>query len=275
MPKVDGNYLRACGLAGDPEVIHLLLDKLDLGTVLRNDLEKALLLIAAGEGNLDVVKRLIKEGVDGSDLLASGDMLFQFDVSERTIGIVEYLTETGIFKPHRQDEDDWNLVHYAASADSSRLLEYARRQSTNFNTLTVCTESPLHIWGRYGKSIATLDSLLNSSLRSYMDAVDNEGYTPLHVAAKRRNSASLGLLLEHGADTTLKTKMGDTIYHLGIGDANIISIQHLQSRPDLPLNDQNTDGKTILHQASLESDENIVRHLLSLGADITIADKYR
>ncbi|HMW02811.1 MAG TPA: ankyrin repeat domain-containing protein, partial [Acidobacteriota bacterium] len=39
---------------------------------------------------------------------------------------------------------------------------------------------------------------------------DNEGNTPLHFAAKGKNLKNVKILLDHGAKTNLKNKLGET-----------------------------------------------------------------
>jgi len=49
------------------------------------------------------------------------------------------------------------------------------------------------------------------------DAKDNDGCVPLHLAASRGHDPSVELLLEYGADRSLKNKRGRTAYETAVG----------------------------------------------------------
>lgn len=271
--KVDDTTFSLGFLTNDAEVVHLLLQKLDVDDINNNLTGQLALYAAAREGNLDLIKLLLHHGVDGSDLLASGDALLKFQVSERTADVVEYLMGKQILDPHRYDTDGWTIIHYGALSDSCRVLDVCRKNSVDFGTLTKSGKSALHIWAGSGKSSAVLEHLLNSSLRSQINGKDEEGWTPLHIAARAGNGVAFELLLQIGADISSKTNDGETIYHLGARN-NTIFPRLLESQTYVPVNDQDKEGVTVLHRVSKHSDKKTVGRILSFGANIAIPDKF-
>lgn len=163
----------------------------------------------------------------------------------------------------------------------------------------VSRQAPIILWkaARSG-DIKRVQSLISSG--ADVNSKNEDGLTPLHVAAVRGREAIVKLLIEQDADVTTKNKDGQTLLHhvAREGHVNIVELL-LDSGADLsakdnakrtPLNyalrwrkrdvvellvtrgaDVNTKdgtGITPLHYASSWEDSDIVKLLISKGADV-------
>lgn len=118
--------------------------------------------------------------------------------------------------------------------------------------------------------------------RSGMDAGDTSldaGTTPLMRAARAGDSATMRLLLDHGADPKLATKDGSTalMFAAGVGyrdkntkgtESEALEGLKLMMSLGLDINAANNRGETPLHGAALRGADTIVQYLVDHGADL-------
>ncbi len=109
-----------------------------------------------------------------------------------------------------------------------------------------------------------------------VDACGQDGYTPLMIAAHLGQRGNVRLLLEAGADASLKNRCGST--------ALIATIQNNKEEFDIikqlldhgtNIDEQNDNGETVLMHAALRSHlekQETITLLLESGADPTIRD---
>jgi ankyrin repeat protein len=113
-----------------------------------------------------------------------------------------------------------------------------------------------------------------------------EGATPLMRAAKNGDVATMRLLLEHGADQSLRQKNGATALMLAAGlgrglgvfagdyasDAQMLEAVRVLLARHVDVNAVNENGQTAVHFAALSMDP-VVRLLAENGANLSIKDK--
>ncbi|XP_029106853.1 ankyrin-3-like isoform X6 [Scleropages formosus] len=93
------------------------------------------------------------------------------------------------------------------------------------------------------------------------------GYTPLHIAAKK-NQMDIGTaLLEYGADTSVVTRQGISPVHLAAQEGNVDMVSLLLAR-NANVNLGNKSGLTPLHLAAQEDKVNVAEVLVNHGAAI-------
>jgi ankyrin repeat protein len=63
--------------------------------------------------------------------------------------------------------------------------------------------------------------------KANVDATDAEGVTALMIAAARDNSAMLGLLLQSGANPTMKSNDGETARDIAVKNDSLSAIRTL------------------------------------------------
>jgi ankyrin repeat protein len=134
-----------------------------------------------------------------------------------------------------------------------------------------------------------------------VNATDEKGRIPLHLAAKIGRYSVVEYLVEHGSDVHKKDNMHKTplVYAIEKNRIKVIvylskvvnktqrkeeedALFHSVTAGDLDklsynltrrdINSVNKDGKTVLHIASEAGNLEIVKFLLTLGADRTILD---
>lgn len=115
------------------------------------------------------------------------------------------------------DRHNRTLLHYAAETDQPVVATYLLDQSIDANVADDEGITPLHLAAESSGSAVAEILIAHGGI---VDAKDiDSGYTPLHEAAYHRNVRVAELLLSHGADANVHAEAGDTPLNQAEGDA--------------------------------------------------------
>lgn len=109
-----------------------------------------------------------------------------------------------------------------------------------------------------------------------INALDKDGNTPLHIAILTQRVPIVQVLLQSGANTTLKSSYkGDTPLHIAVNPScRHATMVQLLIKSGAKVNELNNYGETSLHIASKNNispvDRNIIKILMDHGADISL-----
>jgi ankyrin repeat protein len=166
-------------------------------------------------------------------------------------------------------------IHTAASTGDIPTLEglVAYNVSITFPALGQGGSTALHTAAWHGKVLATR-YLLDAG--AAVDAVDEQGQTPLLLAVWAGHSGVAKVLIEHGANFKLRTR-GEcaTPLHLAADGGHLETVELLLEK-GAEVNAVDAKGWTALHDASSKGHNKVVKLLLSHGGDpgiITTKDR--
>lgn len=243
------------------------------------------LLYAARHDHVEVAKRLIAAGADVNAQEANGIWPLLMAVSNNNMAIAHYLLEHG----SHVNGQDWygrsplweavnvrNLyVHNATfknGIDRGPVLDLIRALLTAGADVNVRTkETP-----------PFRHHLLE--ITGSLEWVDFTGQTPFLTAALAGDVTVMQLLLEHGANPRIDTYHGTSPLMAAAG-VNWVVAQTWTEGPEqllqavklcvdlgMDVNQANSMGITALHGAANRGSDDIIRFLVSRGADLTAQD---
>ncbi|XP_067906623.1 ankyrin repeat domain-containing protein 26 isoform X2 [Heterodontus francisci] len=165
-------------------------------------------------------------------------------------------------------EKDLGKLHKAASTgDLPKLRQLIKKNY--INQLDKENRTPLHLACAGGHADAVAFLVEN---KSKLNICDNDNRSPLMKAVQCQQERCAVILLGHDADPNLVDINGNTALHLAALIPNISLVMHLMEHA-AHVNARNKDGYTPLLLAVMENHQAMVEFFLKEGADVNAKDK--
>jgi ankyrin repeat protein len=97
-------------------------------------------------------------------------------------------------------------LHHACHRNNAEAIKLLLAHGADLFALDYMERSVLH-WAAIGCTAATVRKLMRITQCFFLNAVDTNGYTPIMLAAEHGRADVVELLIELGADCTLKNKV--------------------------------------------------------------------
>lgn len=201
------------------------------------------------------------------------------------------LLEMG-FDPLPVDKDGVSLLHaavtfggQASEKDEACFIENLLECGISPRWRTNNNMTPLHSFFDLGqqshiraspKDLEVIIGLFEKAQGGFdINAKDDEGMTPLHMAAVLCNAKSLGhvhVLVEHSADLQVVTEGGRNALHLAARARNSGVVGYLTARCPESIHQMDASGRTPLFDACASGIAESVACLVRAGADVSVKD---
>ncbi|XP_055383981.1 ankyrin-3 isoform X2 [Condylostylus longicornis] len=225
--------------------------------------------VAAHCGHVKVAKLLLDHQADPNARALNGFTPLHIACKKNRIKVVELLLKHNA-SISATTESGLTPLHVASFMGCMNIVIYLlQHDAANPDAPTVRGETPLHLAAR-AKQTDIIRILLRNGAQ--VDVKAREGQTPLHVASRLGNIDIVMLLLQHGANVDSKTKDLYTPLHITAkeGQEEVASV--------LLENNANIDATTKkgfspLHLAAKYGNVNVAQLLLQKGAQVDTQGK--
>ncbi|XP_014228406.1 ankyrin-1-like [Trichogramma pretiosum] len=206
----------------------------------------------------------------------------------RPIALMELLLEISDEKSQplpldAQDEEGNTVLHWTLKNLRRNIAEWLLRKGADPTLANNEGSTALHIICKMrSNDLANLLFQISDEKHWHVlvDAQDNDGNTPLHVALYRINNLAARLLLRSGANPTLANKDGEIPLHIvcvyyGLYDVESFSMFFELSNDkyhSVQLNAKGNGGNTPLHYVLYNKNKEVAEFLLRRGADPHLTD---
>ena len=258
------------------------------------------IVIAAENGFLDIVKYLIESGADFDDTPSNSNLSpLTAACKNDHVKVVEYLLSIGVnpTDAHEPQALPINIAKkYQSSQVLSLLLEDSNTETTSISQLlldaiqkrdTYTIKALVDKKFKFGYMDSQKRTALhyaaetNREIVEYMinhgfevNAADEKGVTPLHLAISKNNYECTRVLLEHNADINASTVDGYTPIRIAAQNKRFNLVQLLlsgisQNKPNLEIPDKNmnTPLMAICSQSPTQERTDMISILLNAGAN--------
>ena len=184
-------------------------------------------------------------------------------------------------KPFSEDDKNRALdttirfLHAIGANDQAEEVAYrakAERTPELIDALDEDGQTPLHLAVR-SKNLAVVEVLKKLT---DLKALDEHGQTPLHGAVRSNNPDVVEALIEAGADPNALDEDGQTPLHLAAPRNNLAVVKPVLEALMAASADPNArdeDGRTPLHGAVRGNNPDVVKALIEAGADSKVCDR--
>lgn len=258
----DWNELHSASQGGVVAIIETMLSLgIDLNS--KDCLGRTPLLVAAAGGKMQALNFLLEKGADPFLTTNEGRNLLHAAVEGGNVLIVETVLSKNIDINSKDDNGHTSLM-IAAFQNKLEVVKYLLSKGADPLLKTKLGRNVLLIASQYG-SIAVLEQLLSVV---DINSRDDEGNTPLMVAAACANVQAVNYLLEKDADVLLTGQSGWSLLHFASHGGNVAIIETILSKGlDIDIKDNYGQDVTPLAVAVLFKNLEALNCLLNKGAD--------
>eukprot|EP00090_Calanus_glacialis_P016207 TRINITY_DN25430_c0_g1_i1.p1 TRINITY_DN25430_c0_g1~~TRINITY_DN25430_c0_g1_i1.p1 ORF type:complete len:422 (-),score=115.12 TRINITY_DN25430_c0_g1_i1:289-1554(-) len=220
------------------------------------------LMLAAGNGRVEVVSLLLEEGADPNIRKNTGVTAIFLASVGGYLDIVSTLVKAGADADPQSQEGGTPLMA-AAQAGHMDVVEKLLLSGADHNACMWDGANTLFLAGQNGHARIVMHLLAIPGM--HVNQQRRDGATPLWIAAQMGHEDCVRLMLRGGADVDLARADGATPLFKAChkGHEEVVK-EILRFKPRL---DTLQNGSTCLHAAALSGHASLILHLLDAGAD--------
>jgi ankyrin len=241
------------------------------------------LLFAAREGNMEMTRLLLDAGANINLQSANGSPSLVVAITNNHLQLALFLLEKGA-DPNLADRF-WKRTPLYAAVEI-RNMDFTRESPP---PLPNATDPMVLIKALLARGANPNAQVNTTPVRGFMQGSANwvnfDGQTPFIRAALAGDITLMRVLLEHGADPTIKTNEGSTALMAAAGVNFVVSQTFMRSSEEYleaarlclekgnDVNAVNAQGITAMHGATNRGFDDMVKLLAAAGARLDVPDK--
>ncbi|XP_071743998.1 death-associated protein kinase 1 isoform X5 [Lepeophtheirus salmonis] len=225
--------------------------------------------IAAGLGQMDVLKALANKGANIGLVDNQGDSAVYWAARQGHEDIIQYLVSQGVHINQQNKHLD-SAMHVACWHGFPKIVQTLCQAGANANLRNEDGETALHAAASRGH-LECLKGLVEDS-KVEIDEKDVYGNTPLLLSIRRHYTNVAMYLLHNGVDFDIVNKNGDSPIHIASSEGLLGLAQSLCAF-GCSVDTSNKNGDYPIHYAAKEGQTEIVRCLCLAGCRIDVRNK--
>ena len=230
-----------------------------------NATDSDLLLVAALEGNVEVVQTLLAHGANVNVTHSYGWTALFYAAQGGNVEVVQTLLAHGA-NVNVTDSDGWTALFNAAHDGNVEVVQTLLAHGANVNVThnDGCTAL---FFAAQGGNVEVVQTLLAHGAN--VSATASDGITALFSATLKGNVEVVQTLLAHGANVNVTDSDGWTALFNAAHEGNVEVVQTLLAH-GANVNATASDGMTALFFAAQHGSVEVVQTLLAHGANVNV-----
>ncbi|XP_067685531.1 serine/threonine-protein phosphatase 6 regulatory ankyrin repeat subunit A-like [Haliotis asinina] len=227
-------------------------------------------MIAARTGHMAVLKLLFETGANLSVLDNADNNILHIACMEGNLEIVNYLISRNIIDIDSRGDHGTTPLMLAARFGKMEMFNFLLKTGANISKEDDDGENILHKSCKGGNVDIVKDVITHRVL--YVNSTDNNGITPLMLAAGYGNKVVFQLLIDRAADTSAKDDTDRTILHWACEGGNVKIVKDLLTQCTVDINSNDRKGMTPLLFAAYHGKSDVLGLLIKKGANALAVD---
>lgn len=237
-----------------------------------NDGLTCLHIAALSTNNTEILDLLLRAGADPYLKTKDDVTLLMYAVNVEKLSIVKYIIKKKLFKSIDEvDSAGFSALHYCILYNKGiEIIQLLCENGSDFSLLTKTKESLLHL-AVDNENIEIIEYLLRMRYYSDINAFDESGFTPLHLALMNNSNVEvIKLLIAYGADYKIRS-IGEginfTSLMIAAGNINKNILEYvIKNKLYADINETSNFGTNALFVAArFNSNLEVLKYLIKLG----------
>ncbi|XP_046577420.1 ankyrin-1-like [Haliotis rubra] len=232
---------------------------------------RTLAMIAAKEGQREILELLVKKGSDLSQLDDDHSNILHLASQERHLEIVKYIHSLNIIDIESRDFHGNTPIMLAALFGQTRVFSFLVQLGADVSLLDDNAENILHLSCRGGdeeivKYIIKLN-VVDINSKQHRDM------TAMLLAVAFGNRAAFEYLVEMGADLLAVDIFGNSVLHFACQGGYMDIVKYVLKQNIGDINTMADDGRTPALIAAVSGHSALFEYLVKRGADLSVVDE--
>ncbi|XP_067659947.1 ankyrin-3-like [Haliotis asinina] len=222
---------------------------------------------AALKGHEDVFNLIVKQGADLSLVDNEGDTILHAACKGGNVKIVKYVLDHGSVGINLRGKDMFTPIMIAAYKGHKDIFHELEKKNADLLFRDGDQNNILHLACK-GGNIEIIKHILTTYSMDVND-IGFQGSTPIMLAASEGRKDMFDVLLQSGADLSHVDYSRYNILHMACRGGNMELVKHVLAQNIVEINSRSNDGSSPAMEAAYEGHTNVLKLLLSEGADMT------
>ncbi|XP_067660925.1 ankyrin repeat domain-containing protein 50-like [Haliotis asinina] len=264
------NILHSACLGGDVEVVKYVLSQNMLDINSRVKCGRTAVMLAAGNGNKDLVQLFVDKGADVSLLDKTGDNILHCACRGGGAEVLKYILSKDMVDINSLGHRKRTPVIVAAERGHEEVVELLVKHGADLSLSKRSGGNILHHVCQRGhyklvKYVLSLN-MVDINSRWWMKR------TPVMVAARYGHKEVVELLVNHGANLLLSDIRGNNILQLACTAGHIDVVKYIISLNSVNINSRGWKGRTPVMGAAEQGHKEVVELLVNHGVDLSLSE---
>ena len=226
--------------------------------------------LAAEHGQLECLQRLVELGSDVNAPNKDGETALHLAAYNGHVGCLKTLIKSKASLKFTNKNGE-TALHIATKIGIAEARLQWAAMGRDFLRILENGRTLEHYTIKKENGVDCLNELIANT--EEIDAIDNDGVTPLMIAALWGRFECLTRLLDAGADISIAANCGRTALHMAAYNGDRETIKALLDADGIKVSEKTNNGSTALHFASYSGRADAVELLLAAGNEVKEKDK--
>ncbi|XP_067661682.1 ankyrin repeat domain-containing protein 50-like [Haliotis asinina] len=225
---------------------------------------------AASGGHREVVALLVSKGANLSIIDRFGINILHSACLGGDVEVVKYVLSENMLNINSREQCGRTAVMLAAENGHKDLVVVLADNGADVSLVDRTGDNILHCACR-GGGVEVVKYILSKKM-VYIDSKGHYDKTPVMLAGRNGHTEVVKLLVNYGANLSLRDTYGHNILHSACSEGHVDVVKYILSKDIVDINSEGYKRRTPMMLAAMVGHKEVVDLLVKNGADLTFSD---